>query len=456
MKRNYLFLSMLLVLSILLLASACSVETDTTEQNEQNENNLESNGENEQNQKDMSQEEEIKNEEIEQEEEEPGFVNPYTFEYPEAVRGIYATGHSVGGSRFQTLLELMDTTELNAMVIDIKDDKGHITFRLDEDSPYYEQSKNYIGDIDSAMEDLEKHEVYPIARIVVFKDNVLAEKQPELSFKRNGSVWTNSNGHAFVNPFLKEVWDYNIDIAKIAAEKGFREIQFDYVRFPEGFERMESDLNYDWADYSPTEVKQEDGTTKVDMGSARVQAVTDFVEYASSELQEYNVDVSVDIFGYTAVDTNAHGIGQDFLKISENVDIISSMIYPSHWGPYYFGIPKPDLEPYRLTKEYAKVENIVLNQLDDPPISRPWIQAFTASYLPRGNYMTYGAKEIEEQIRALNEMGIWEFLLWNAGNTYVKDANYTPIGFEPENYPKVIDDDSEEHIDDDILEDNEN
>src|SRR5690606_18689287 len=147
--------------------------------------------------------------------------------------------------------------------------------------------------------------------------------------------------------------------------------------------------------------------------------------YAREKLQPYGVEVSVDIFGYAATLPEAPGIGQNFSRISENVDVISSMIYPSHWTSY-FGIAKPDLEPYKLVEEYAKVENKVLSKLDEAPVSRPWLQDFTASYLGAGNYKRYGKAEVEAQIRALNEQGIDEFLLWNAGNSYSPGVDYTP------------------------------
>jgi hypothetical protein len=342
------------------------------------------------------------------------FDSGYTFNYPDAVRGVFVTGHSAGGERFNDLLELMDKTALNAMVIDIKDDHGNLTYKPDEDDPFYDISYNMIKDTEQLMSTLEEHEVYPIARIVVFKDTLLAENQPELSFLENGQVWKNRRDEAFVNPFLEEVWDYNIDIAIKAAEMGFQEIQFDYVRFPEGFENRDGSLEYDGGDYTdnPDENVQR-----------RVTAITDFVAYAREKLEPYDVDVSVDIFGYAATISEAPGIGQNFSKISENVDVISSMIYPSHWTPY-FGIDKPDLHPYDLVNEYSKVENEVLGALDEAPTSRPWIQDFTASYLGAGNYINYGKNEVEAQIQALYDNDIHEFLLWNAGNRYSEGVDY--------------------------------
>ncbi|TWT27985.1 putative glycoside hydrolase [Planomicrobium sp. CPCC 101110] len=341
-----------------------------------------------------------------------------TFEYPDAVRGIFVTAHSAGGERFNKLVDLVDSTDLNAMVIDIKEDLGYLTYIPKEDSELakLDIGQPFIKDPRKMLEVLEEKEIYPIARVVVFKDSVLAKEKPELSFVDGDSVWKNGRGESFVNPFLKEVWDYNVQIAIEAAKLGFKEIQFDYVRFPEGFENRADTLKYSMGEYEDS---------KLDPVQRRVEAVTDFVAYAREQLKPYDVEVSVDIFGYSATLPEAPGIGQNFSKISENVDVISSMIYPSHWTSY-FGIAKPDLEPYKLVAEYAKVENKKLGELKDPPVSRPWLQDFTASYLGSGNYKNYGKAEVEAQIKALKDNGIDEYLLWNAGNTYSEGVDYTP------------------------------
>ncbi|MGH2317273.1 putative glycoside hydrolase [Planococcus sp. SE5232] len=346
------------------------------------------------------------------------FDSGLDFNYPDAVRGIFVTAHSAGGERFDSLINLIDQTELNAMVIDIKEDVGHLTYIPEEGSALAELNigQPFIKDPRAMLEKLEEEEIYPIARVVVFKDTVLAEQNPELTFMDGDQVWKNNGGDAFVNPFLQEVWDHNVQVAIEAAKLGFKEIQFDYVRFPEGFEHRADDLSYSLGDYAESDA---------DPVQRRVEAVTDFVAYAREQLEPYGVEVSVDIFGYAATLPEAPGIGQNFSKISENVDVISSMIYPSHWTSY-FGIAKPDLEPYNLVAEYAKVENQVLAALDNPPVSRPWLQDFTASYLGAGNYKRYGKAEVEAQIKALNDQGIEEFLLWNAGNSYTEGVDYTP------------------------------
>ncbi|WP_409304660.1 putative glycoside hydrolase [Peribacillus sp. SCS-155] len=339
------------------------------------------------------------------------------FERPEAVRGIYVTGHSAGGSKFNELVKMMNETELNAMVIDIKDDWGNVTYKSSvPGSPYADIGKNYIKDPKKVLKILEDKQIYPIARVVVFKDSLLSKKKPELSYVDGKAVWKNGRGESFVNPFLKEVWDYNVGIAIEAAKMGFQEIQFDYVRFPEGFEKRDKTLKYNMGQYKDL---------KIENTQKRVKAVTDFVAYAKEKLKPYGVKVSVDIFGYSATLPEAPGIGQNFSKISEHVDVISSMIYPSHWTSY-FGIAKPDLEPYKLITEYAKLEKKKLSELKTPPVSRPWLQDFTASYLGAGNYKKYGKAEVEAQIKALKDQGINEYLLWNAANRYTAGVDYTP------------------------------
>ncbi|WP_027108456.1 putative glycoside hydrolase [Lacticigenium naphthae] len=342
-----------------------------------------------------------------------------TIAYPESgVKGVYVTGHSAGGSRMETLVDLMNTTDLNAMVVDVKDDYGDFTMDLQSENELIQKNTYNYADPEKLLATMEENQIYPIARIVVFKDSRLANAHPELSFTYpNGELWTNGRGESFVNPFSKEVWDYNIEVAKQAAKMGFKEIQFDYVRFPEGFEHRAEELNYTRGNYDEKDL--EDDTQE------RIHAVTDFVAYAREQLQPFDVEVSVDIFGYSATEKEAPGIGQNFSKISSNVDVISSMIYPSHWGLGYFGIAKPDLEPYQVVDEYMKAENEVLGKLDDAPTSRPWIQDFTASYLGGGNYKVYGSAEVEAQIKALADNGVNEFLLWDAGNTYTENVQYT-------------------------------
>lgn len=338
--------------------------------------------------------------------------------YPEdGVKGIFVTGYSAGGSKLDSLVKMVNETELNSMVVDVKDDHGNMMMPLGSDNELINSSTQEVVDPEKFMNTMQENDIYPIARIVVFKDTKLATDRPDLSFTKDGEVWKNGRKESFVNPYEKEVWDYNVEVARQAAKLGFKDIQFDYVRFPEGFENRDEELNYSRGEYADSDLNN----TK-----QRVEAVTDFVAYAKQELQAYDVDVSVDIFGYAATLEETPGIGQNFSRISENVDVISSMIYPSHWGVGSLGIDRPDLEPYSVVDKYMEHENAIFEQLGEKaPVSRPWLQDFTASYLGSGYYKQYGAEEVQEQIRALNEHGVNEFLLWNAGNVYSEGAQYS-------------------------------
>ncbi|CVY20467.1 putative glycoside hydrolase [Staphylococcus hominis] len=347
-------------------------------------------------------------------------TNENKVEYPkDGVKGIYVTSNSTQGAKMDELVKFIKDSNLNTMVIDVKDDTGNITMKLNTGNKQVDKNTLDIVDGKKLLKKLHDNNIYPIARIVTFKDTKLANEHPEWTFRNsNGSVWTNGKGDSFVNPFMKEVWKYDIDVAKAAAKAGFQDIQFDYVRFPEGFENQADSLTYNKGEYKNSQMSS---------GDQRVDTITKFLEYANKELKPMGVNVSADVFGYSALVENAPGIGQSFPKISKNVDAISSMIYPSHWSNGDFGLQAPDTEPYKTVNRYIQKENSLLDTLGkDKPISRPWIQDFTASYLGAGNYIDYDAKAISEEVQALKDNGVNEFLLWNAGNDYTEGVNYNP------------------------------
>lgn len=347
-------------------------------------------------------------------------TNENKVEYPkDGVKGIYVTSNSTQGAKMDELVKFIKDSNLNTMVIDVKDDTGNITMKLNTGNKQVDKNTLDIVDGKKLLKKLHDNNIYPIARIVTFKDTKLANEHPEWTFRNSdGSVWTNGKGDSFVNPFMKEVWKYDIDVAKAAAKAGFQDIQFDYVRFPEGFENQADSLTYNKGEYK---------NSKMSSGDQRVDTITKFLEYANKELKPMGVNVSADVFGYSALVENAPGIGQSFPKISKNVDAISSMIYPSHWSNGDFGLQAPDTEPYKTVNRYIQKENSLLDTLGkDKPISRPWIQDFTASYLGAGNYIDYDAKAISEEVQALKDNGVNEFLLWNAGNDYTEGVNYNP------------------------------
>ncbi|MFQ3872548.1 putative glycoside hydrolase [Staphylococcus sp. Mo2-1] len=366
-----------------------------------------------------SEEDKHKNHASESKDKENG--KPYSdVAYPkDGVKGIYVTANSTNGEKFKELTKFINETDLNAMVIDVKDDTGNVTINFNTGNKQIDDNTIDIVDAKPLLKQMEAKNIYPIARIVTFKDSKLAEDHPEWSFREeDGSVWENDGGDKFVNPFNKNVWDYNIDISKEAAKAGFKDIQYDYVRFPEGFENVESSLQYNKGAYKNSKLSDVD---------QRVDTITQFLGTARKELKDYDVKVSADVFGYVAMVEEAPGIGQSFPKIAKNTDAISSMIYPSHWSPGDFGLATPDKEPYKAIDNYLDKETSVLNALGkDKPKSRPWLQDFTAQYLGEGNYKAYDSQAIEDQVRALKDHGVNEFLLWNVANDYTTGVDYTP------------------------------
>lgn len=321
---------------------------------------------------------------------------------PVDVKGIYMTGHTVASQkRFASLLGLVDRTELNAVVIDVKNDEGLVMYKSDLKDVQLSgaNSSILIKDIRTIVKTLDDKKVYPIARIVTFKDNKAASKFPNLAVKtHNGSVWRDRHGQAWLNPYNPEAWEYVVDVAEEAAINGFKEIQFDYVRFP-------TDGNMKAINYGSSQ------------NIAKEKAISDFLKYARNRLSKMGVVVSADVFGLVTTVKDDMNIGQQLEYISESVDVICPMVYPSHYGNGSYGVSVPDFEPYKIVNYSMKTAQQRLNDnTGNIAKLRPWLQDFTASYLP--SYKVYGPKEIRAQIKATNDAGVKEWILWNAGNKY--------------------------------------
>jgi hypothetical protein len=329
---------------------------------------------------------------------------------PVQAKGIYLTGWSAGNSNFSKLLRLVDETELNTMVIDMKEDEGRVTYQ--SGVPLVEQIKadgtTFIQDIDQLIQTLNDHHVYPIARIVCFKDPYLAGKKREWAMHRkDGSIWSDSKGVVWIDPYRKEVWDYNISIAKEAAKKGFKEIQFDYVRFPDNGKRVDQEVAF---------YRQN--------GKPKQQVIADFLAYAKKELAPYNVYVSADVFGLVPSVTDDMGIGQKWELITPTVDIISPMMYPSHYANGTYGLAVPDARPYETIvnglKDAQNKDAVLRANQTATAIIRPWYQDFTARWVK--GHIPYGPAEVQAQIRAGRERGVDQYLIWDAGNSYSEGA----------------------------------
>ncbi|MCM3750339.1 putative glycoside hydrolase [Paenibacillus pasadenensis] len=331
--------------------------------------------------------------------------------FKEPVRGIYVSGYAAGSVKAMgRLRELARKTEINAMVIDIKDDYGLLTYssqnklvkRLGADR------RPVIQDPKKLIRQLHDDGLYVIGRQVVFKDALLAGKVPDWAIhEKSGKLWRDAKRKAWINPYRTEVWKYNVEIAREAAKMGFDEIQFDYVRFPANSARTDAKLNYG------------------ERGGSKASAIKKFLHVAAQELHREGVKVSADVFGLVTSSPDDLGIGQSWRSVASEVDAISPMVYPSHYSPGMYGIAKPDLSPYEVIQKAmtdASSRNRYLTKEGGKPAAiRPWLQSFTASWLD--THLDYTEREVKAQIRAARQAGVEEYLLWSPRCVY-------PLSFE--------------------------
>ena len=324
------------------------------------------------------------------------------------VRGLYVSAHSVAlKGRLDELIELAKKNNINAFIIDVKGDYGELTFPMSEDIDKYTKSANkslIIKDIEPVIKKLKDNGIYTIARIVSFKDTIYAKENPDkiIVYKDGGKAFTNSDGLVWVSAYDKNLWEYNVTVAKEAAKVGFNEIQFDYVRFPaSNGGKLDKVLNY----------RNTDNITKA-------EAIQKYLNYAKKELDSYNVYISADIYGQVGSSSDDMSLGQFWEAVSSEVDYISPMMYPSHYGKGVYGLAVPDANPYKTI--YASTKDSINrnNNIDSPAIIRPWIQAFTATWVK--GHINYGPTEIKEQIKALKDLGVEEYILWSPTNKYEK------------------------------------
>jgi len=331
---------------------------------------------------------------------------------PEKVRGIYISGPMSGSTDlFNAILDSAEGTEINTVVIDFKDDQGRITCQID--TPVVteiEACRPYVKDINGLIASLKERGLYVIARVVAFRDPYLAEKKPEWSLHvGDGSLYRDKQGMAWVDPYRQEVWDYLVEVCTAAKEAGFDEIQFDYIRF--STEGTMKNVVFD---------------EEVTKGRSKTDVITEFVKYAYENLASQGLFVSADVFGtIIGSEIDADAVGQDYTEMAKYLDYICPMIYPSHYGPGNFGIEYPDTKPYETVLEALKKSRKVLEEAADADghvsrqaTVRPWLQDFTASYLGEGKYIQYGYNEVMQQIKAVQDAGYDEWMLWSAANKY--------------------------------------
>jgi hypothetical protein len=330
---------------------------------------------------------------------------------PTHVRGIYLNAWAAGSAqRLARLIELARETEINSFVIDVKE-VGEISYRSAVPLAYeIGATRTYIPNIRRVLDQLRANGIYPIARIVVFRDEVLAKARPDLAVVRaDGSIWVDNYGHYWVDSYNREVWDYNIALAREAIELGFSEIQWDYVRFPDVPQALMRTAVWPAA-----------------AGRTKAEGIREFLLYAREQLADTNAPVTADVFGLTVSTRNDMGIGQQWEMMVDAVDAILPMVYPSHYAAGSYGIAQPNARPHQLIRTTLGHAVRRTAGVENAAIIRPWLQDFTLGQ-PR-----YGPAHVRAQIQGVYDAGLHEWILWNPGSRYTEAALATADGRVPD------------------------
>ena len=317
---------------------------------------------------------------------------------PGIVRGLYVNRFAAQSTRrMHGLIAIADSTEINAFVIDMKDEFG-----LNYESHDSTVSRNAgkagrVPQLVALLDTLKAHHILPIARLVVFKDSVAARVNPNHVIRQpSGAPWRDKRGLTWVDPYDRAIWEYNIRVAEELARLGFGEIQFDYIRFPEPYKSLPPQVFRDAA------------------GVSKPQALADFFRAACPRIHRAGARCTGDIFGLVTTVNGALEVGQEWERLAPVADVLLPMVYPSHYPRGSFGAARPNAEPYRIVKAAitrAHERDLKLG-LTKPERVRPWLQAFTLGQ-PH-----YGAHEIAEQKRAVYDSGYDGWVLWHPGSLY--------------------------------------
>ena len=317
---------------------------------------------------------------------------------PTAIRALYVNRWASHSARkMAALIAIADSTEINGLVIDMKDEFGLNYWSSNPDFMKNAGSATRVSNVRALIDTLDAHHIVPIARMVVFKDSVTARVHPEWTIrKEDGSVWRDKKGIAWVNPYHRELWAYNIGVAEELAKLGFKEIQFDYIRFPEPYPSL------------PKQVFP--GSN----GVSKPELLAEYLQEAKRRLNALGARSTADIFGLVTTVTGPLEVGQDWEKISPNVDVVLPMVYPSLYPHGSMGFPNPNAEPYQIieraiSRAHQRDEKLGITT---PEHIRPWIQAYTLGKPP------YGPEQLRAEKQAVYDAGYDGWVMWNAGSNF--------------------------------------
>jgi len=325
---------------------------------------------------------------------------------PDTLRGLYVNRWAALGSKLTRLIGVAKKTEVNALVIDVKDDRGFVLYRsgvalareigADTADGHWMSPSKLCAVLDTMI----ANGNYPIARIVVAKDPLLARKRLDLAIKRKSDLkpWLDKNGHPWLDPHQRAIWQYAADLAREAYEIGFSEVQFDYVRFPDE-KRLIAETIYPLA-----------------QGRTRAQVIREQLGFMRSVLKPQGIRVTADVFGLTATDTTDMGIGQQWEMFVDQVDVVLPMIYPSHFARGTYKLRNPNAHPYKTIDNALKDAIARSASISNAAEIIPWYQDFTLGQ-PR-----YSAAEIRAQKKAGYDNGFQSWILWNPKSNYTLAA----------------------------------
>lgn len=327
------------------------------------------------------------------------------------VKGIYLPAYVVGKEeKFGPIFENIKKSCINTIVVDVKDEIGRITFRMDNE--YVNSLKTtepQIKDIDAFVKLCKDNDIYLIARVSSFLDNYITKLDSSYAIhKKDGKYYRDNTGYFWLNPYDERVKKYLIEIGKGCARAGFDEVQYDYFRFS-------ADAGMRNVVFSAEETKNR----------SKIEVITELAQEIYQELIKENIFVSIDVFGAIMNSyKDQNSIGQEYQTLLKNVDYLCPMVYPSHYANKTFGIEVPDTKPYESVKNALETSINTIEKTFDPVAHygkvRPWLQGFTANYLVE--YINYTAKEYEEQIKAVEDAGYDEWMFWHPGGAYKWEA----------------------------------
>jgi hypothetical protein len=330
---------------------------------------------------------------------------PYTFSSdinistikvePIKIKALYLTfwGANIHSKTIKRVLNIIENTEINSIVVDVKNEYGSTSFRTSfkQANEYGAYKKRTIGDIDNFMKVMKSKNIYLIARLAVFKDELQASNNEDYAIKKeDGTIWRNHDNMAWVDPFDERSHKYTIAIAEEAAKVGFDEINFDYIRFPAK---------------SGLKLKKESNQEN------RVKAIESFLDSAKNRLRKYGVFISVDTYGNICWEKGDTGIGQTIESLSKHSDYISPMLYPSGFASGSFFFENPAEHPYEVI--YRSIKHI--KPIIDSKRVRPWLQYFKDYAHTKKHYKKF---EVREQIRAADDVNASGWMLWSPSSRY--------------------------------------